>query len=599
MTFENPEEERPVSLREGFQGIWRHARTYRATIILLGVLGLVSAFANGFVPYITGRFFDALIALSRGETAHAAALPYWGLLLAAWVVVRIVNDAVDWWSDRKRRWLDTNLQLGIQAEGFVHLIRLPLSFHTNEHVQSVLSRISSASWRIASIMRTFADIAPQLLSILIGITLAYSISVPLANVLVLGVFAYVLALAILLRGTAKTDSLAHRAWNDRWDDAAAATEQVAAVKQASADEYEAARIRKTLRGDVATLWYRNELTWNRVNFWQRVTVFLTQVGIFALSVQYVAAGTLTVGDLVALNGYALMFFGPLVSLGYSWQVTQNGITSAGILERVFKQEEERYRPSGARTSGDTPGLVQFEDVTFRYADGGQPVLSHLSFTTYPGQSIAFVGESGVGKSTAVSLISGYYFPSGGRVRIDGVDTRDWDLLALRSCIAVVPQEIALFNDTVRANIRYGAFDASDEAVEQAARDAHIHDFIKKQADGYDTLVGERGIKLSVGQKQRIAIARAILRNPRILILDEPTSALDAETERYVAKSFEELMRGRTTFIIAHRLSTVRKADKILVIKDGSIAEQGTHTELLERVGGIYRRLYDLHVGLYE
>ncbi len=599
MTLEDSAKEHPVSLREGLRGIWRHARAYRATIILLGILGLLSAFANGFVPYITGRFFDALIALSHGETARTAGLPYWGLLLAAWAAVRVVNDAVDWWSDRKRRWLDTNLQLGIQAEGFVHLIRLPLSFHANEHFQSVLSRISGASWRITSIMRTFADIAPQLLSILIGITLAYSISVPLANVLVLGVFAYVLALAILLRGTAETDIVAHRAWNDRWDDAAAAVEQVAAVKQASADEHEAARIRKTLRGDVVKLWYRNELVWNRMNFWQRVTVFLTQVGIFVLSVQYVAAGTLTVGDLVALNGYALMFFGPLVSLGYSWQVMQNGITSAGVLERVFKQEEERYRPNEARASGDEPGFVQFEDVSFGYADSGQPVLSHLSFTAHPGQSIAFVGESGVGKSTAVSLISGYYFPSGGRVRIDGVDTRRWNLLALRSRIAVVPQEVALFNDTIRANIRYGAFDASDEAVERAARDAHIHDFIAKQPKGYDALVGERGIKLSVGQKQRIAIARAILRNPEILILDEPTSALDVETEQFITASLEKLMKNRTTFIIAHRLSTVRKADRIFVIKDGAIAEQGTHDELLSIRGGVYRRLYDLHVGLYE
>lgn len=581
------------------RGIWRHVREYRTSLITLGVLGVISALANGFVPYVTGRFFDTLIALSHGDVAGTAGMPYWALFLAAWAVVRILNDSVDWWSDRKRRWLDTNVQLGIQAEGFIHLLRLPLSFHTNEHIHSVLSRISGASWRVTSIIESLTDIAPQILSILIGIALAYSISVPLANVLTLGVLTYAFALILLLRGTAKTDTIAHRSWNDRWDDAASAVEQVSAVKQASADTHETVRIRKTLRGEVVDLWYRNELTWNRVNLWQRITVLLTQLTMFVLSVQYVMTGALTVGELVALNGYALMFFGPLVSLGYRWQVFQNGITSAGILERVFQKEEERYIPEDARTEGDHSGRVEFEDVTFRYTDAQEPILSHLSFVTEPGQSVAFVGESGVGKSTIISLISGYYFPGEGRVRVDGIDTRQWDLLALRSRIAVVPQEVALFNDTIRANIRYGTFEASDENVEQAARDAHIHDFIMSQSEGYDTLVGERGIKLSVGQKQRIAIARAILRNPEILILDEPTSALDVETEQFVTASLEKLMRGRTTFIVAHRLSTVRAADQILVIKDGNIIEQGAHKELLSKKDGAYHRLYKLHIGLYD
>lgn len=591
--------EAPVTLREGVRGIWRHVREYKSTIILMAGLGVISAIANGAVPYVTGRFFDALIALSQGNSAEATGLPLWALLLGAWALTRIASDSVDWWTDRKRRLLAVDLQLGVQAEGFVHILQLPLSFHTGEHIQAVFSKISGASWRMTGIVTTIVNIAPQFLSISIGIALAFSINATLAAILLAGVTAYIVTLVILLRGTSALDFTAHRSWNDRWNDAAAVVEQASAVKQASAETHEIRRIRKTMRGDTAGFWHKNELNWNRLNLWQRITVFLTQLVIFIISAQYVAAGIITVGELVALNGYALMFFGPLVSLGYSWQTMQNGITSAGIVERVFSRAQENYHPKDAVTEGLEFGTVTFDDVVFRYEEGQKEVLNHLSFSAEPGQVIAFVGESGVGKSSAISLISGYYFPTSGSVKVDGVDTRQWDLLALRSKIAVVPQEVALFNDTIRANIRYGAFSATDAQVEVAAREAHIHDFIASQAKGYDTLVGERGIKLSVGQKQRIAIARAILRNPEFLILDEPTSALDVETEQLITASLEKLMRGRTTFIIAHRLSTIRKADKILVIKDGRVAEEGTHADLLRHKGGIYRHLYDLHLGLYE
>jgi len=591
--------EPPVSLREGVAGVWRHVREYKRTIILLSVMGVISAVANGAVPYVTGRFFDSLIALSHGTTLMYSDLPLWGVLLGLWIFTRIVSDSIDWWIDRRRRWLGTNIQLGVQAEGFIHLLQLPLAFHTNEHIEAIYSKISSASWRVAEIVRTLMDIAPQLLSIAIGITLAFTINTDLSLVLVAGVTVYIIALSLLLRGTAATDHIAHREWNERWNDAAAAVTQTSSVKQAASEQHEIARIRQTMRVDVVRLWYRNELNWNRVNLWQRITVFATQAAIFTISVHYVSAGVITIGELVALNGYALMFFGPLVSLGYNWQVIQNGLTSAGNIERIFNRTTENYHPEGARTSGNAPGSVMFEDVTFSYEEGQEPVLSHFSFEAKPGQSVAFVGESGVGKSTAVSLISGYYFANNGRVLVDSVDTRQWDLTALRQRIAVVPQEVALFNDTIRTNIRYGTFDASDEAVEAAAREAHIHDFITKQPKGYDTIVGERGIKLSVGQKQRLASARAILRNPEFLILDEPTSALDPETERLVTESLQKLMRGRTTFIIAHRLSTVRHADLILVVKDGTIVEQGSHASLMRVTGGVYRHLYELHVGLHE
>ncbi len=591
--------EPPVTLREGMRGVWRHVREYKGTVILLSVLGIISAIANGAVPYVTGRFFDSLVALSRGQTLAYSGLPYWVLMLAIWAAIQIIANGIDFVLDRKRRKIDSGLQPKIQAAGFVHLLKLPLTYHANEQINAVVSKMSYASYRISSIVENTIQIVPQFLSVIIGIVLAASISLPMAGVLASGVLVYVILLAFILRPVAVMEHTVQQSWGDMWDDAAAAVQQAATVKQSVAETYEIAKVRTNLTEKIPALWFSIQKIWSNVNFFQRSIVFVTQLVIFISSAHSVASGSMTIGDLIALNGYALLFFGPFVTLGGSWQVFQNGITSAGLIERVFNRVQENYHPKDARTAGETPGTVAFDDVTFRYEATHDPVLAHFSFAAQPGQSVAFVGESGVGKSTAVSLISGYYFPGEGRVTVDGVDTRQWDLTALRQKIAVVPQEVALFNDTIRTNIRYGTFDATDEQVEAAAREAHIHDFIEKQPEGYDTIVGERGIKLSVGQKQRLAIARAILRNPEFLILDEPTSALDPETERLVTESLHKLMEGRTTFVIAHRLSTVRKADLILVVKDGTVVERGSHDELMAITGGTYRHLYELHVGLHE
>lgn len=592
------EKSTPVSVREGVRGIWRHARPYRGQFVVLTFLGLISAIANGAVPYVTGRFFDSLIALSQGKT-DAETFPFWATMLALWAGIQIVANGIDWVMDRSRRKIDAYMHLNIQTEGFIHLFRLPLAYHANEHINAILSKISMAGWRISSIMQSIIQIAPQLLSVLIGIVLAASISVPMAGILTVGVFVYVILLLFMLRSAATIDHRAHESWNKNWDDAASAVQQATSVKQAAAEEYEIAKVRTSLSVETAGLWYSLEKIWSNVGFFQRVIVFLTQLAVFIASVHSVTNGSMTVGELIALNGYALLFFGPFVALGYSWQTIQNGLTAAGQLERVFEEKEEEYHPAGAIVPTERSGRVVFDQVSFNYDEKKLEVLSDVSFVANPGEVVAFVGESGGGKSTAASLLSGYYFPNTGSVSVDGIDTRNWDLTDLRKRIAVVPQEIALFNDTIRNNICYGSFGASEEQILHAAHEAHIDEYIATLPDGYQTLVGERGIKLSVGQKQRIAIARAILRDPEILILDEPTSALDSETERLVTSALEKLMRGRTTFIIAHRLSTVRKAGKILVLKEGHIAESGSHDELMAIEHGTYRHLYELHIGLHE
>lgn len=573
------------------KALWRHLRLFKRQLVLLSFLGVVSAAANGFVPYITGRFFDTLIGVSRGEL-DAGQIPVWLSFFLAWVVIQLVANNADWVIDRLRRSVDIKLHLGIQAAGFIHLFHLPMSFHKQAKVNQVIELFSKAGWRSSAIVQTFVNIAPQFLGIIIGITLAASINVALAGILLTGVVLYVLLLMRILPPVVALDEVAHRAWSEGWGDAAEAAQQIESIKQATAEEYQSEKTRVSMLEKTYGLWYRLESIWSNVSYFQRIVVFATQSALFVASVYFIEQGIITVGELVALNGYALMFFGPFVALGHSWQTIQNGLTAAAQAERVFLERQEVYAPEGAVSFAPLKGSVKFENVSFQYGNGQPEILKDVSFAVKSGEIVALVGESGVGKSTIVSLISGYYFPSRGAVYVDDADTREFNLTSLRKQIAVVPQEIALFNDTIKENIRYGTFQAGERDIKDAAQKAHIDEFIETLPLQYETVVGERGVKLSVGQKQRVAIARAVLRDPRILILDEPTSALDSRTERYITESLEELMQGRTTFIIAHRLSTVRKADRILVFDKGRLVEEGTHAELMKINGGIYCGLYE-------
>jgi subfamily B ATP-binding cassette protein MsbA len=303
--------------------------------------------------------------------------------------------------------------------------------------------------------------------------------------------------------------------------------------------------------------------------------------------------SLTVGTLVAFVSYLIQFYQPVEDLIRVNNTLQQALAAS---ERIFEFIDERpdvaEKPDAIELGRDRPvhGAVAFEDVTFAY-EPGKPVLHNVSLAAAPGQIVALVGHTGSGKTTMVNLIPRFYDPDGGRLTLDGHDLRDVALASLRDQIAIVIQETFLFGATIRDNIRYGRLEATDAEVEAAARQAHAHEFITQLADGYDAWCGEGGVLLSRGQRQRIALARAILKDPRILILDEATSDVDTETEVLIQRALEQVMRGRTTFVIAHRLSTIRHADRILVLDHGRVVERGTHQELLA-AGGHYRALYD-------
>ena len=328
---------------------------------------------------------------------------------------------------------------------------------------------------------------------------------------------------------------------------------------------------------------KSQVTLAALNFGQAAIVAVGVMAIMIFAAQGVVDGTLTVGDVVLVNTFLLQLYQPLNILGFVYRELKQSLADLETLASLLALKPEIADRQDATELQLSGGEVRFEGVSFRY-DKRRPILQDVSFILPSGQSLAVVGSSGAGKSTIVRLMFRFYDVDQGRILIDGQDIRDVTQASLREAIGLVPQDTVLFNDTIRTNIAYGRPEASQAMIEDAAKAAQIHSFIEGLPDGYETLVGERGLKLSGGEKQRVAIARMVLKNPPILILDEATSALDSLTEQQIQTALRDLSAGRTTLMIAHRLSTVVDADQILVIEDGRVIEQGHHQELLDQRG---------------
>jgi subfamily B ATP-binding cassette protein MsbA len=361
------------------------------------------------------------------------------------------------------------------------------------------------------------------------------------------------------------------------------------IKAFSREEHELARFQGHTR-EINRLGLNDALLNATLTFMTGLLFSLGETVILLLGGLAVYGGGMTAGKLAAFLMYLRMLYNPVITISRRYDQIQRTLAAAVRVFEVMDRPPEIRDQPGAAVLPPLKGEICFDEVQFGYREDRE-VLHDVSFCAVPGEMVALVGHSGGGKTTISKLIPRFYDPDAGSVQVDGVDLRDVTLRSLRQQIAVVFQEPTLFNATVRENIAYGKLDATEDEIVAAARAANAHEFVVDLGEGYDTLIGERGVRLSGGQRQRVALARALLKEPRILILDEATSAVDSETERLIQEAMQRLLVGRTSVVIAHRLSTVLHADQILVIEDGRIVERGLHDELLA-AGGVYTRLYE-------
>lgn len=580
----------------GLKIVFGYLKPHKRDVFILLLLSTISSLSAAFLPYAFGRILDTIksndfITFGGQNISQAIAI------IAAWFLIKMISDLADWRLDVKNEQLGAVLEGEYNVNGFSKLFELPMSFHKTRKVGEIANRISrAAGWLYSIVNVVIINLAPQFFSIFIGLAIVFSIKPIFGAILLPAIIIYSLILIQAAPRLSELQERMHKAYNRAYGDAYDAIANIQPIKQATAEKFERQKIYRVFQLKAVKFYNEYIAIWQSFSQIQKILISFTQLSIFVISYILINQNQLTLGQMVMFVGYGAMVFGPFMALGRNWQTIQNGLVALQRSEKIVSLPSEPYHARGSLILDSIKGDVEYGGVYFNY-EGKKQVLVGIDFKVKAGEIIALVGESGVGKTTIIDLLSRFYEPAKGKILIDGHNIKDLDLVFLRKQIVVVPQEVILFNDTIKNNIKYGNFNESDDDVKRAAQMAHADEFIESFPKKYNQIVGERGIKLSVGQKQRVAIARAVLRNPKILILDEPTSALDAISEKYVTEALEELMKDKTTFIIAHRLSTVRKADKIIVFDKGRVVEIGKHDELIQKSSGIYRKLYELQFGL--
>jgi subfamily B ATP-binding cassette protein MsbA len=552
----------------------------------VSILTLVFSAALGLVlPLVIRNLVD--VVLMDGNLARLNQLAL-GLL-----VVFVVQAVFSFAHRLSLAYVGESAIADIRVQLFEHLQHLSLTFYADHSTGEIVSRVTNDVTLLQeAITNNLVALLRQTLMLIGAAALLFVLNWRLTLVILTGVPIITLIMVFLGRKIRAASKLVQ----DRLAAAASILEEstsgIRIVKSFAREDYEIDRFRGRVSETFEAAMHRARIgavLGPTIGFLAFMSITIT---IWFGSAE-VIRGRLTAGGLVAYLVYTMMVATPIASLAGLYSQFQSALGAAERLFELLDTRSDIVEKPDAATLAPVRGGVMFENVTFDYGDS-VPVLRGVSFSAEPGQVIALVGPSGAGKSTMVNLIPRFYDVIAGAVKIDGQDVRNVQLRSLRQQIGLVPQETMLFSDTVAANIRYGRLEATDAEIQAAARAANAHEFILRDLPhGYDTQVGERGLKLSGGQRQRIAIARAILKDPAILILDEATSSLDSESETLVQQALERLMGGRTSFVIAHRLSTVLSADWILVLDRGRIVEQGTHGRLLADSEGLYTRLYEM------
>jgi ATP-binding cassette subfamily B protein len=568
-------------------------RSARLRVVLAMGLLILAKVATVYVPIFYSRAVDRLSA--HGGAAHVLAVPVG--LIVGYGLIRLASAGFGELRDAVFASVQQRTVRRVALQTFEHMHRLSLRFHLDRQTGGVSRAIERGSAGIESVLRLAVfNIVPTIIELL------------LVTVVLWRLFDWRFAMVTFgAVGAYIAFTLAFASWRVRFrrtmndNDTEAQSKAVDSLLNYETVKYFGNEAHEARRFDAALARYeraavKSQVTLNMLNLGQAGIIAGGLAVIMLMAANGVVSGHLSVGKFVLANTYLIQLYQPLNFLGFSYNTIKQGLVDMEQMFRLLDVDEEVRDSAGAiqlagHLAGARPCEVSFEAVQFGYTPQRE-ILKGISFTVPAGRKVAIVGPTGAGKSTISRLLFRFYDVVGGAILVDGRDVRDYTQASLRAAIGVVPQDTVLFNDTIRYNIAYGRPDATQAEIEHAARVAQVHDFVLRMPDGYDTRVGERGLKLSGGEKQRVAIARTVLKDPRILILDEATSALDSRTERDIDAALRAVSGGRTTLVIAHRLSTVVDADEIIVLVDGQIAERGTHRDLLAQ-GGVFARMWDL------
>jgi len=568
-----------------FANILKYARPYTKSIIFAFTCLILTSMISLALPLIVRNMINAVVVLKNSDLLNS--------LTRDLVIIILFQAAFAITHNYILGFIGHRVTADFRIELFSHIQSLSLRFFQGRRVGEILSRMSSDITVIQNALVSIpVAVLRQTITLLGALAIIFYLNWKLTGLILL----VLPPLMLFARIFGKRLRVLTEKVQDKIAQALVVLEEVASsikiVKSYTRESYEKKRFENEIESAFEQSIGKVRISSSFGPLILGLT-FLVSTILIWYGGQQVMQGTTTPGELAAFFLYALIMAGPIGTFVKIYTQLQETLGAIRRVNEILDTKPLVNSPENPVKLTSLKGHVCFSEVIFGYEDG-TPVLNNISFDIHPGKTVALIGPSGAGKSTTVQLLLRFFDPQSGKIQIDGNDLKSLDLESYLSQVALVPQETLLFGGTIRENILYGKLDATDTEIIEASKSANAHEFIVEFSNGYDTLVGEKGTKLSGGERQRIAIARALLKNPKVLVLDEATSALDNQSEMLIQDALEKLMAGRTTFIIAHRLSTVHNADKIIVLNKGKIVESGTHKELMANEG-LYHHLYTMRL----